>query len=1049
MHRSLFINFIFLSLISAEASSKNHAFFEEKVRPLLYEHCLECHSEEKKIKGGLLLDSKAGWEKGGDSGQVIVPGHPQKSLLIAMIKHDPDVESMPPKSKLSALEIATLEEWVKMGAPDPRSQAIGEKALTSDFDLESRKSWWSLQPVKSYEPPTVSDEQWPLTDIDRFIMANLDQKEWKPAPATDPLTLFRRASITLTGLAPSLSELEAFEKDTAQGAYERAIERLLDSPHFGEHWARQWMDLIRFGESKGFENDYYMPALHHYRDYIIRAFNQDLPYTQFVREAFAGDLLENPRVDPETGFNESVIGPGFFTITDGQHGPPDLGEDEARIFDGMIKAVGSAFHGLTITCARCHDHKFDAITDEDYYSLYGIIRSSRLNYANIAATTHSPQLLGDLEKAHRLAVESTLGNVSLDQFPELLATVRSVLDSPNTKAALKELKALKDNARTKRLNAFRATLSKAHGDPVTNWTFQVLFGKEPELAGLRHWIRRGNIPADAKHPTTKKLTWESTGSGMRKLTKPSFIIAQNKSALITSAVGAGYMVGDLSTRLDGALRSEDFTLDGSKVSLWVKGIGATVSLRVRNYEMVGAGPTTRVLRQRIESAHWQHISFPTTLWKGETAYLEILQNGWAARYIGAREGQPNPHDQAYVALTDQPPEWNSVWAGKTDPAQAISELLASNSRTPAQAEVLASLIRTGLLKAQKSPDLEKLTALRAKIAIPVYVRSLIDGHSYQQPIFIRGNHRKPSEKDNPRHFLDGLGGEMISAPGSGRRQWAEQILAADNPLTARVRVNQLWARVFGRGIVSSVDDFGEMGTLPSHPELLDFLAQDFVKEGWSMKKIIRKMVLSQTFRMASLPSESARQLDPDNTLLQSMPIRRMEAENIRDHILSCSEDLRKDLFGYSVNAYIDDQPASRAKPQGGPLNGNGRRSIYLGVRRNYLSSFLTSFDFPVLPEPVANRPITTVPAQSLALLNHPLIHEQSRRWAEIALSQKNTPEERINRLHRQAFSRDASEQEVTWAKAALKKLSMDQTELEAWTAFCHLMINRKEFLYVF
>lgn len=1043
---AFFSGTLLASLLPVEGTTEGHTFFEEKVRPLLTEHCLKCHSEEKKIKGGLLLDRKAGWEKGGDSGPVIVPGHPEKSLLIAMIKHDPDVESMPPKSKLSPAQIGTLEEWIKMGAPDPRNQAIGAKALASDFDLEARKSWWSLQPVKSYDPPKVSDKKWPINDIDRFIMAKLDEKEWKPAPATDQITLLRRASIALTGLAPTLTELEAFEKDSSEGAYERAIERLLASPHFGEHWARQWMDLVRYGDSKGFENDYYMPALHHYRDYLIRAFNQDLPYTQFIREAFAGDQLETPRLNPDTGFNESVIGPGFFTITDGQHGPPDLGEDEARIFDGMIKAVGSAFHGLTITCARCHDHKFDAITDEDYYSLYGIIRSSRLNYANIASSTHTPQLLADLEKAHHSAVQSILGMATTDQLPALLVTVRSILDSPETKATLEELKALKDQAHIDRLNSFHTALSETHGAHITNWAFQILFGTEPELAGLRHWIRNEKIPTDPIHTSTKKLTWQTHGSGIRKLENPAFIIHEDR---ITSAIGSGYLAGDHSARLDGVLRSEDFTLDGEHITLWVKGIGATVSLRIRHYEMAGSGPTTGVLRKKIETNQWQRITFPTTLWKGETAHLEILQNGWAARYIGVREGPPNPHGRAYVALTDQPPAWNSIWAKKADPIQAISELLAADSPTPAQAEVLATLFRTGLLTSEKTPELEKFNALQNQIAKPVYVRSLIDGHSYEQQIFIRGNHQKHSTEENPRHFLDGLGGEMISSKGSGRRQWAEQLISTDNPLTARVRVNQLWARVFGRGIVSSVDDFGEMGTLPSHPELLDFLAQDFVKEGWSMKAMIRKMVLSQTFRMSSVPSESARQLDPDNALLQRMPIRRMEAESVRDHLLSVSGELKKDLFGYSVNAYVKDQPGSRAKPNDGPLDGNGRRSIYIGVRRNYLSSFLTSFDFPVLPEPVANRPVTTVPAQSLALLNHPLIHEQSRKWAEKILSQKTSPEERINRLHRQAFSRNATEQELIWAKAALDQLSADQSELETWTAFCHLMINRKEFLYVF
>lgn len=1047
--RASFSVLIFTSLTTGRLfSSSGEVFFEEKVRPLLAEHCLKCHSEEKKIKGGLLLDRKAGWEKGGDSGPVIIPGKPAESLLIAMVKHDPGVESMPPKSKLNEEELATLEQWIDMGAPDPRSQAIGAKALESEFDLEARKSWWSLQPVKSYNPPNVSNQDWPRNDIDRFILAQLDKKEWQPAPAADKLTLFRRASVVLTGLAPTMAELEAFEKDADPGAYERAVERMLSSPHFGEHWARQWMDLIRYGESKGFEQDFYMPHMYQYRDYLIRAFNADLPYDQFVRESFAGDQLENPRLHPETGFNESIIGPGFLTITDGQHGPPDLAGDEARMIDGTIKAVGAAFHGLTITCARCHDHKFDAITDEDYYSLYGIIRSSRMNYSNIAATTHKPEIISLLESAHAEAIKTTF-SASFDSIATFLTEVQAILTSEKMVAFKKSLEGLDQTKRNKAHQKLREDLASSHSPLHAAWLLQAISGREPELTGLRHWlVHEKTPPAGNDHPKSKPLHWQANGEGFRELKQPSFIIDSS----IKSGIGSGFVAGDLSARLDGALRSEEFTLDGENVSIWVKGRGATANLRIRNYELVGSGPTTRVLRKQVETDDWQYLTFPTNLWKGETAYFEVVQNGWAKRFTSPREGQPAPSDHAYVAFTQQPPNWNSVWTGQGDLLTNLTALLdraQSGKLNPADAEVIAALFRTGLLTG--TADRQKLNDLRQKIAIPVYARSLVDGHSYQQPIFIRGNHKKPSTKENPRHFLDGLGGEMISATGSGRRDWAEHLLSPDNPLTARVRVNQLWARVFGRGIVSSVDDFGEMGTLPSHPELLDFLAQDFIQEGWSMKAMIRKMVLSQTFRMSSVPSESARQLDPENSLLQRMPVRRMEAESLRDHLLACSDELKKDLFGPAVNAYVKDQPGSRAKPGDGPLNGNGRRSLYLAVRRNFLSSFLTSFDFPVLPEPVAARPSTTVPAQSLVLLNHPLVHEQSLKWAEKTLKKEASPEERINHLHRQAFSRNATEPELTWAKNALAQFSAEhnQSELEAWTALCHLMFNRKEFLYVF
>ncbi|MDB4508328.1 PSD1 and planctomycete cytochrome C domain-containing protein [Akkermansiaceae bacterium] len=1039
------------SFLPVEGSSEGHTFFEEKVRPLLDKHCLKCHSEEKKIKGGLLLDRKSGWEKGGDSGPVIVLGKPEDSLLIAMVKHNPEVESMPPKSKLSGPEIATLEKWIKMGAPDPRAQAIGEKVLKSDFDLEERKDWWSLQPVKEYELPKVSDPSWPLNEIDRFVMAKLDEKEWKPAGETSPEVLFRRASIILTGLAPTLEELDALKKDTEPKAYERAVERLLSSPHFGEHWARQWMDLVRYGDSKGFENDYFMSVMFRYRDYLTRAFNSDLPYDQFIREAFAGDQLETPRLDPTTGNNESVIGPGFLLMSDGHHGPPDLGEDEARSIDGTINAIGSAFHGLTIHCARCHDHKFDAITDEDYYSLYGTLRSSRLHYANIAAVQNSTEEITAVTEAHKNAIKATLQNAS--SIPEF-NRLRKIIESPETKILQEKIATLEGEEREKALQKFRTEASKTHGDLLSHWLFESLYGTTPELASLRHWIiHQSSLPNAKASPPSNKFEWADADNGFRKIDNPSFIIDPANPALITSAVGSGFIAGHISPRFSGDLRSEDFTLNGQNLTLWVKGRNATVNLRVRNYELVGHGPTTSVLRKRIDTDIWQKITFPTVLWKGETAYLEVIHDGWTKRAVGAREGLPNPSDHAYAALTESPPNWNSVWLEGNNPSAQIAKLLESDrTLSPVEAEVIAALFRTGLLKTDPNlPELATLKKARAAIAKPVYVRSLIDGNNYQQTIFIRGNHKKPSTAENPRHFLDGISGDAITQTVSGRREWAKHLLAADNPLTARVRVNQLWARVFGRGIVSSVDDFGKMGTLPSHPELLDYLAHDFASNGWSMKNSLRQMVFSQTFRMSSVPSESSRQLDPDNALLQRMPVRRLEAEGVRDHLLNCSGELKLTLFGPTIPISVKDMPASRAKPTDGPVDGYGRRSLYLTARRNFLSPFLSAFDYPVLPEPMALRPVTTVPAQSLALLNHPLVHDQAEKWAQRILKEESSTDERIQRIHRQAFSRDAAAEELTWAQDAIQTLSKDQgqNELQTWSALCHLMINRKEFLYVF
>ncbi len=356
-------------------------FFEKKIRPVLVEHCYRCHSSTaKKLRGELLLDSRWGWQQGGESGAVIVPGEPEKSRLISALRYEK--LEMPPKAKLPASVIADFARWIEMGAPDPRSKKTREPNTEKRFDLEERKKWWSLQPVRDVAVPQIAQKDWPRGDIDRFILAKLEAKGWRPAePASRPSWL-RRVTYDLIGLPPTPEELRDFVEDKSAAAYQNVVARLLRSPHFGEQWARHWMDLVRYAETKAFEADYAMPNVFHYRDYLIRAFNRDVPYDQLVREAIAGDLIE-PRVNSETDINESVIGPGYLYLTDGQHGPPDVHADEARIFDDMIDVVGKTFLSHTIACARCHDHKFDALTAADYYSLYGVIASSRIDYADI------------------------------------------------------------------------------------------------------------------------------------------------------------------------------------------------------------------------------------------------------------------------------------------------------------------------------------------------------------------------------------------------------------------------------------------------------------------------------------------------------------------------------------------------------------------------------------------------------------------------------------------------------------------------------------------
>ncbi|MGB0327295.1 MAG: PSD1 and planctomycete cytochrome C domain-containing protein [Akkermansiaceae bacterium] len=1027
------------------------AFFESKIRPVVEEHCLKCHSEAKKVKGGLLLDRKAGWIKGGDSGPVILPGNPDESLLIQMIRHDEDVEAMPPKSKLSDAQIRDFEHWIRMGAPDPRGEKAEGVAASNDFNLEERKQWWSLQPVRKVTVPPVKNETWPRTDLDRFLLAEIEKRGWKPASETDRVTLFRRASVVLTGLAPSPEELAVFLRDTQPGGYERAVDRLLASPHFGEKWARHWMDVVRYGESKAFESDYSMPYASNYRDYLIRAFNNDVPFDQFVREALAGDLITEPRLDTETGFNESIAGPGYLHLADGHHGVTDLHEDEARVIDGIINVVGTAFHGLTIACARCHDHKFDAITDEDYYSLYGMFRSSRLHYANVAEGKWTTAKSKKLRSAHAGVVGAVLADTASGQTG-LVDTLKKVKALAADAKRVKAWKSLNPKDQKGR-KALQTALVKEVGPEAARW-FEILYGGKlpPELAGLKERLE-GRVPQPSGGEAEKERGWLADGVGFEDVGRGQLVVNPDDPRIFVQAVGSGLVAGHRSPRLDGTVRSADFVTDGNSAGIWVKGRNATVSLVIRNHELVGHGPTTGVLKKTVNHDEWRLYRFPTRLWPEEVAYFQVQHLGGIKRVRSARAGEPAPSDDAWVAVTSRRPDWAEVWASEEPIEKIIADLL-SGPKTGAGTEVLGALFATKLVVPDRNTRrikeaLSLFKTLRDAIDPPVFVRTLAAGTDALEPVYIRGNHKRPSNEENPRRFLAGLGGEAIEGRGSGRLAWAERLLDPDNPLTARVRVNRIWSRVFGQGIVASVDDFGKMGEKPSHPELLDFMATDFVKEGWSTKAMIRKMVLSSTFRMSSTPDPKAKTDDPKNVFLQHMPVRRMSAESIRDHILAASGELKRDLYGPSILAYIKDQPNSRARPGDGPLDGNGRRSIYLASRRNYLPSFLRAFDSPMTTEPVGRRNVTNVPAQSLTLLNDPMVHDLAGKWAAKMLKSPGDTKEKLRILHRQAFSREAREEEVRWGLSVLDKMGIKGNQQEAWKALCHIMINRKEFIYVF
>ncbi|MFM7148687.1 MAG: DUF1549 domain-containing protein, partial [Gemmataceae bacterium] len=385
----------------SEISANDREFFESKIRPLLIDQCQDCHGA-KKSRGGLRIDSREAFFKGGDTGSPVVAGHPEKSLLIKAVSYE-DALRMPPRNKLKDEEIELLREWVKKGAPWPAGPSKSDTTSSPSKFPNVSDSHWSFQTRKSNYPPSVRDSSWTLTPVDRFILAKLENRGITPSPKADNRALLRRASFDLTGLPPSIEDLKVFLGDDKPGAWARAVDRLLASPAYGERWGRHWLDLVRFAETSGHEFDFDIPNAWKYRDYVIRALNEDTPYDQFALEHIAGDMLPSPRRHPKTGTNESILGTGFWFLGESKHSPVDLRVDGADRRDNMIDVFGKSFLGLTLACARCHDHKFDPIPTKDYYSLVSVLQSSRFQHAFL---DHPDRQLDRLESLQRLRLEA-------------------------------------------------------------------------------------------------------------------------------------------------------------------------------------------------------------------------------------------------------------------------------------------------------------------------------------------------------------------------------------------------------------------------------------------------------------------------------------------------------------------------------------------------------------------------------------------------------------------------------------------------------------------
>jgi hypothetical protein len=883
------------------------AFFESKVRPLLSARCYKCHSvEEHKSKGNLTLDTRDGWMAGGKHGAVIVPGEPDKSPLVKAIRYaDADLQMPPEGDKLDDAEIAVLEQWVKMGAPDPRKAAAGTAGKLTGLTDKAR-AHWAFQPVKEPPVPTVKNAAWVKTPVDAFVLAKLEAGKMHPSPPAAREALIRRATFDLIGLPPTPEEVADFVNDSSSDAFATIVERLLASPHYGERWGRHWLDTARYSDTTGAEknkDEYHYPFAWTYRDYVIAAFNADKPYDVFLKEQIAADLMPDAKDDPSR-----LAALGFLTVGKRFQNPNDT-------IDERIDAVSKGTMALTVACARCHDHKFDPIPTADYYSLHGIFASTteplEKPTINVAAAS------GPAYEDYKNQLD-TLLNASRKRYYD-------ILESKSTE--------------------FR----RKTADYLLVATIR---GKNRDAAAI---LLRNKIIADSK------LDRDVYGPWLKRVRKGDTVF----DPLITMSF----------------IPQADFAAKAPEVLAKLLRPGrrkaALNPLVAKAFENVSPD-SLHTIRDVIAV----YVKLFADTQDRADAYFEACRNATTA-------DAPTGYDDDLVDLI-------SI-AMKIDPAPALTfeRLHEIAPQLPVNNQ--------GGFKELRLADIGQLmlTHPGAPGCAMVVADAKNPRNSY---VFIRGeqNNRGPVV---PRQFLEILSGKDRKpfTQGSGRLQLAEAIASKDNPLTARVAINRIWMQHFGQAFVRTPDDLGVQSEPPSHPELLDYLASQFVKNGWSVKAMHRMIMLSSTYQQSSETNPEYATTDPDNRLLWHANLRRLDFEAVRDEMLQFTGKLDLTLGGKPVN--LTEEPYSN------------RRSVYGYIDRGRVPELMEQFDFADPDMANSRRTSTIVPQQALFFMNSPMAVDVARKvTSRPEFVEARDDAARVAALYEVLYQRKPRPEEVQYAQ---------------------------------
>jgi mono/diheme cytochrome c family protein len=999
--KHLAANWLLFAVVVFAATARAAEPSFERVATILEKRCVQCHSADE-TKGGLSLESRDELVQGGDSGPAIDMKRPQASLLLEMIQGaEPEMPKSAPK--LTPDEIATIAGWLAAGAPWPADKKLADRSLADS-------NWWSLKPLirPALPPLTAADKTWSQNPLDAFVVAKLREQGFAPSPVADRRTLLRRLSFDLTGLPPTPAEVEQFVNDRSPQAYERLVDRLLDSPRYGERWARHWLDVVHFGETHGYDKDKPRPHAWPYRDYVIRAFNQDKPYARFVEEQIAGDVLYPGTADGIEALGFIAAGPWDFI---GHAEVPETKTDGkiARHLDrdDMVSTTIGTFNSLTVGCAQCHNHKFDPIQQVDYYRLQAVFaaldRADRKYHADpalhakyVSLEAEQRELTTQLDK-HRQD-QRALGGEALVRLDQQIETARQPAAATHPPE-----------------HGYHSQISATQN--VEKWV-QVDLGDPQTLARVvlvACYDDFNSIGAGFGFPVRFRVTASNDPEGKAGVT----VLADHSLADVANP------------------GTKPFTI-------------AVDSLSARY---------VRVTATRLAPRQNDYIFALAEL----QAFDKANQNIAAGAKVTALDSIEAPIRWRQSNLVD-----GQFPGDKRSSAAALAELLKQRETLLAQVtptELQTALTRTEQQLAQVSRELSQLPPPRVVYAGTVHHGSgtfLGTGSRGGQPRAIhllhRGDVKSPRAEVTPAALqcVPGWPGEfsLASNHGEGERRAALARWLSDrrNPLTWRSIVNRVWQYHFGRGLVDTPNDFGRMGQLPTHPELLDWLAVEFRDGNQSLKSLHRLIVTSSTYQQQSQPAgevlaktaRDPRQLDGNNLYLWRMNRRKLEAEAVRDAVLQVSGKLDLKMGGPSFQDFVIDQPAHSPHYEYHLHDPNDprshRRSVYRFLVRSQPQPWMAALDCADPSMRVDKRNESLSALQALALLNNGFMVTMSGHFAERVAREAKTPAEQSRLLYRLALAREPSSTEQSLLSDFIRSYGLPNA--------CRAVLNLNEFTFI-